>query len=56
MEGNSEKFFLKYILMMNDVVMRSRVAVGCTIKLRWLSLNTLLWTVKCDDLKLCYSV
>jgi len=56
MVGNDEKFLILYILMLNDMLVRSPVAVGCTIKLRWLSLDTLLWTVKCDYLKPCYSV
>jgi len=38
------------------VLVRSPVALGCTIKLWWLSLDTLLWTVKCDYLEPCYSV
>jgi len=32
MVGNDKKFLFLYILMLNDVLVRSPVAVGCNIK------------------------
>ena len=56
MVGNDEKFLFLYILMLNYLLVRSAVTVGCTITLWRPSMNTLIWTVKCDYLKLCYWV